>query len=115
MFCARRTQFDNTQTGRLTAYVALYAAAAKAMHQQAAADGTTIAVGGPAIANPIGVASLWLPGLLNNPGTAPYVNFVSYHLYLAGSNPTEMTWDGSGGTISLYQRTISSSSGEAAL
>ncbi len=106
---------DSTITGRMNAYIALYAAAASAMHKQASSDGTQITVGGPALANPVGVASFWLPAMLNDPGAAPNVDFVSYHLYLAGAPDVGMTWDGAGGTPSLYQRTINGSTGEAAI
>jgi hypothetical protein len=54
-----------------------------------------------------------MTSLLTDPRTAPYVDFYSYHTYLAG--PTEiqqgMTWDGAGGTPSLLSMTLNSSSG----
>jgi hypothetical protein len=69
-------------TDKLASYLALYAAAAPAIKQQAAADGATVRVGGPALSVP---DPAWIQGLLSNPSTAPYVDFVSYHQYFAGS------------------------------
>ena len=55
------------------------------MHAQAQADGQTIRTGGPVLAD-LTQASTWFPALLNNANTAPYVNFVSFHLYITGQN-----------------------------
>ena len=92
---------------KLNDYLAIYAAAAPLMKNQATTDKASIRVGGPATA---GVA---MTSLLTDPRTAPYVDFYSYHTYLAG--PTEiqqgMTWDGAGGTPSLLSMTLNSSSG----
>lgn len=92
---------------KLNDYLAIYAAAAPLMKAQATADGVSIRVGGPASA---GVA---MTSLLTDPRTAPFVDFFSYHTYLAG--PTEiqrgMTWDGAGGTPSLLSMTLNSTSG----
>jgi len=96
---------------KLSDYLAIYAAAAPLMKAQAKADGVSIRVGGPASA---GVA---MTSLLTDTRTAPYVDFFSYHVYLAG--PTEiqqgMTWDGAGGTPSLLSMILNSSTGEQAL
>ena len=80
-------------TVRLNTYVSMFAAAASAMHAQAQADGEPIHTGGPAISQ-IVHAPVWIPALLNNDATAPYVDFVSFHLYLTGQvNIDEgMTW-----------------------
>jgi hypothetical protein len=86
----------------LNAYMALYAGAAPAMKAQAAADGTTIRVGGPALA---AFDPLWLTTLLNSPATAPYIDFVSYHQYIFGSNDLQVQWDTYNGKMSLYQGT----------
>jgi Glycosyl hydrolases family 39 len=97
-------------TNRLGDYLAIYAAAAPLMKTQAKADGMPIRVGGP------GTAGVAMPSLLTDPRTAPYVDFYSYHIYLAG--PTEikqgMTWDGAGGTPSLLLMILDSSRGEQA-
>jgi len=85
---------DGSGTTRLNTYIAMYAAAANAMRAQANADGVQIRIGGPAIVQ-VGLASTWLPALLNNPNTAPNVDFVSYHHYLAGDSDISngMGWD----------------------
>ena len=95
-------------TTRLNTYVSLFAAAASAMHAQAQADGQTIRTGGPVISQ-MSQASTWLPALLNNSSTAPYVNFVSFHLYITGQTDIDsgMTWP------TLYARTQSSTVGMA--
>jgi hypothetical protein len=86
-------------------YISIYAAAAPLMKAQAANDKVTIHIGGPAGAGVI------FPDLLTNPSTAPYVDFYSYHRYLGTKEDTEngMTWDGTGGTPSLYQKILSGS------
>jgi Glycosyl hydrolases family 39 len=71
-------------SNKLSTYLALYAATAPALKQQASADGASIRVGGPALSLP---DPAWLQALLSNPGTAPYVDFVSYHQYF------NATWD----------------------
>jgi hypothetical protein len=80
-------------TARLNTYVAMFAAAASAMHAQAEADGETIRTGGPVICH-VGQAMVWIPALLNNKLTAPYVDFVSFHLYMTGQTEINngMTW-----------------------
>lgn len=75
----------NPDQTRLTEYKAIYAAAAPRMKQQAQQDHMLIRIGGPALAVPRTRASLWLPALLNDPNTAPYIDFISYHYYHAGS------------------------------
>jgi PKD repeat protein len=95
-------------TTRLTTYVSMFAAAASAMHAQAQADGQTIRTGGPVISQ-MSQASTWLPALLDNSSTAPYVDFVSFHLYITGQTNIDdgMTWS------SLYTITQSSTQGLA--
>jgi hypothetical protein len=72
-------------TSRLDAYVSMFAAAGQAMHTQAAADGRTIRVGGPAISQ-LSQAPAWITTLLSTGSTEPYVDFVSFHLYVTGQN-----------------------------
>jgi hypothetical protein len=95
-------------TAQLTAYVSMFAAASSAMHAQASRDGDPIRVGGPDISQ-LSLASTWIPALLNNASTAPYVNFVSFHLYVSGLYDIQhgMTWS------TLYARTQSSTLGLA--
>ncbi len=80
-------------TTRLNTYVAMFAAAASAMHAQAQADGVTIHTGGPVICH-VGEGGVWIPALLNNALTAPYVDFVSFHIYMTGQTNIDngMTW-----------------------
>ena len=93
---------------RLNTYVSMFAAAASAMYAQAKADGQTIRTGGPTIVE-LNIAPYWLPELLNNPSTAPYVDFVSFHLYISGQNDINdgMDWP------QLYAFTQSSTRGVA--
>jgi len=93
-------------TARLNTYVSMFQSAASAMHAQAKADGQTIRTGGPVISQ-MSQASTWLPALLNNSSTAPYVDFVSFHLYITGQTDINngMTWPG------LYSVTQSSTQG----
>lgn len=95
-------------TTRLNTYVSLFAAAASAMHAQAKADGQTIHTGGPVISQ-MSQASTWLPALLNNSSTAPYVDFVSFHLYITGQTDINAGMDWS----DLYTITQSSTRGVA--
>jgi hypothetical protein len=90
---------------RMSVYLLLYAAAASAMKTQAAADGQTIRIGGPTT---VSTAYLnWVPALLSNPTTAPYVDFVSYHQYPTGTTQIQsgMTWDTPHGSQTLYSIT----------
>ncbi|MGB7190568.1 MAG: choice-of-anchor D domain-containing protein, partial [Acidobacteriaceae bacterium] len=92
-------------------YVSIYAAAAPQLKAQAKTDGVTILVGGPATAGPA------FPTLLTNSATAPYVDFYSYHFYegSSGDIANGMTWDGAGGTPSLYQKLLDPKHGVQAL
>jgi virulence-associated protein VapD len=92
----------------LNTYLAIYAAAAPAMKAQAAQDGKTIRVGGPALS---GYSAFWLSPFLTNPKTAPYVDFVSYHQYLFGNTQLQTQWDTYTGNVSLYQGTQDPSNG----
>lgn len=98
---------SNTDAARLSKYLALYAAAASAMHAQAADDGVNIKVGGPVVSN-FSLALEWIPALLAHPGAYPYVDFISYHMYLTGQPQIDdqMTWS------QLYGFTQSSTRGE---
>jgi PKD repeat protein len=96
-------------TTRFNTYVSMFAAAASAMHAQAKADGQPIRTGGPVIAQ-VAQAPVWITGLLTNESTAPYVDFVSFHLYLTGQSNIDsgMTWS------DLYSITQSRTNGFAA-
>jgi Glycosyl hydrolases family 39/PKD domain len=80
-------------TTRLNTYVWMFAEAAAAMHKQADADGETIRTGGPVISQ-LSQAPTWIPALLKNSSAAPYVDFVSFHLYVTGQTNIDdgMTW-----------------------
>jgi PKD repeat protein len=99
----------NTDAARLSAYLSLYSAAASAMHAQALADHQPIRTGGPALASPGSNLTTWITGLVNNPATAPYVDFVSMHIYETGqwNIDNNMDWN------SLYSITQSSTVGLA--
>jgi hypothetical protein len=108
--------FDSAQSQvRLNEYKALYQAVAIAMKKQAATDGVSILVGGPALAN-YEVSSSWISQLVQiTDNGSKLVDFVSYHQYPSGSDVSHtMTWDGAGGTASLYSRTINPTTGFAA-
>ncbi len=100
-----------SMASNLSAYVSMFAAAGKAMHTQATADGQVIHVGGPVISQ-LSQASTWIPALLTNGSTEPYVDFVSFHLYITGQTNIDdgMTWSqlysitqGSRGVAYYYQ------------
>jgi hypothetical protein len=99
-----------TSADHLNTYIAIYAAAAPAMKAQAAADGTTIRIGGPVLS---GYSALWFSTLLTNASTAPYVDFVSYHQYFFGSTQLQVKWDTNTGDMSLYEATQDPSVGAA--
>lgn len=94
-------------SNQLSAYQAIYAAAAPLMKQVNPA----IRIGGPVIA---GTSPSWIGGLLSNPATAPYVDFVSYHQYLFGTPYMDNQWDNNDVSLSLYQKTQDPNSGAAA-
>jgi len=98
---------DNTDATRLATYLKLYAAAASAMHAQADRDGVNIKVGGPVISK-FSLAPEWIPALLADPAAYPYVDFISYHMYLTGPTQinTGMNWS------QLYGFTQSTTRGE---
>jgi Glycosyl hydrolases family 39 len=89
---------------KLSTYIALYAATAPVIKQQASADGATVRVGGPALSV---VDPAWVQGLLTNSSTAPYVDFVSYHQYFAGSSNINASWN------TLYSLTQAADTGAA--
>lgn len=95
-------------TTRLNTYVSMFAEAAEQMHDQAEADGQTIRTGGPAISQ-LSLGPTWFPALLNNASAAPYVDFVSFHLYLTGQTNIDDGMDWS----YLYTRTQSAAHGVA--
>ena len=95
-------------TNHLNSYLALYAAAAPAMKNQAAIDRKPIRIGGPALS---GYDSNWLTTFVNNAGTAPYIDFVSYHQYFGGPTNLDVQWDETTGFPSLYDATQNVSTG----
>jgi Glycosyl hydrolases family 39/Bacterial Ig-like domain (group 2) len=107
---------DNSDASRLSAYLQMYAAAAPLMKQQAAADSVSIRTGGPALTSS-GTANEWIPALTTNAGTAPYVDFVSYHNYATSPlvEQSGSTWDNVGAPESLSFRTLDPGSGFAAI
>ena len=88
-------QFCPGSGTNLQAYIPLYTAAGPAMIAQVVADSSTALVGGPVLGAPATNAAAWLSnastGLLGNTGTAPSVQFVDYHSYLAGCTGTWTT------------------------
>ena len=92
----------------LKTYLAIYAAAAPLMKQQAALDRQSIRVGGPVLS---GYSAAWFTNLLTNPGTKDYVDFLSYHQYMYGSNALPVQWDTYNGNESLYEMTQDPSKG----
>jgi hypothetical protein len=103
---------DLCSSNHLNDYIAIYAATAPLMKQQAMADGATIRVGGPVAS---GFTPTWFSTLLSNSSTAPYVDFVSYHQYLFGNKALQVGWDSYNGNTSLYQYTQDPSVGGAAI
>lgn len=99
-------------TNRLNDYLAIYAATAPLLKKQAAADGKTIRVGGPANSY---MSVTWIKALTTGYSTAPYVDFVSYHNYVGGSSTIYDTWDTYNGYTPLYTLTQSAASGPAYL
>ena len=97
---------------KLNEYLAIYAAAAPLMKQQAAADGLKIRIGGPAIST---LDPLWFQSLLSNSSTSPYVDFVSYHNYVGNKADVSAAWDTYNGHTPLYQLTQNSTTGPAAI
>jgi hypothetical protein len=96
----------NSDQVRRDTYMAMYAAAASAMRAQATADRVQIRIGGPSLTT-VGLAPFWLPTFLSDPSTAPNVDFVSYHHYLAGNAAitTGLTWNDNTKTQSVVGRT----------
>jgi Glycosyl hydrolases family 39 len=77
----------NANQDRLNSYRAIFGAAAPLMQQQANRDGVQIKIGGPGLVYALKQhLTTWLPTLLNDPSIYPYMSFISYHVYLAGSN-----------------------------
>ena len=88
-----------TAANHMTTYIAIYGTAAPAMKAQAASDGQTIRVGGPALST---YSQTWIDTLLNTSTTAPYMDFISYHTYFFGSSNLQVQWDKYTGDWSLY-------------
>ena len=77
---------QNADQDRVTAYKAIFAAAAPLMRQQANRDGKQIKIGGPALVYALqNHLTMWFPNLLNDPSIYPYVDFITYHRYLYGA------------------------------
>lgn len=91
-------------SNKLASYLALYAAAAPAIKQQAAADGVSVRVGGPALSS---MNQSWIQSFLSNASTAPHVDFVSYHQYFAGSSNITAPWS------TIYSLTQNTTTGAA--
>ena len=89
-------------SSNLGTYLEVYGDAAVAMKAQAAADGVSIRVGGPASA---GFNTTWTEGLLSNAATYPYMDFVSYHDYIGGGPSIDAAWDAYNGSLPLDQLT----------
>lgn len=89
----------------LSDYLNIYAAAAPQMRAQAAQDGATIRIGGPATSS---VNSIFISGVTTDPRTAPYVDFISYHNYLFGFSSVGSNFDTFSGIQSYYQKLQSS-------
>jgi len=98
---------DNQTSTRISTYLSLYAAAASAMKAQAQRDGVSIRIGGPTVSNFV-LAKQWIPALVSDSATRPYVDFISYHMYLTGGSDilSGMTWG------QLYSKTQSTAGGE---
>ena len=110
-FCGLNPGDSTSPQTRLSEYTALYTAAATAMKAQAATDSVSIQVGGPALSNYV-QSSAWITQLLTLAKGGTPLDFVSYHQYPSGNDVSHtMTWDGAGGTVSLYTRTIDPTSG----
>lgn len=95
---------------RMNAYYQFYAVVGATLRAQANVDGTHIRIGGPALT---GVTESTLPYLLqfvNNPSTAPYIDFVSYHEYLIGAVPA-LTWLGPDPSESVFYAITNSTNG----
>src|SRR6185437_4370086 len=107
----------NTDAARQSAYISMFDAAASAMHQQASTDGVTIRIGGPALGNPVGELSSWIPALLGDATAAANIDLVSYHFFPSNQSAVNagMNWNSSTATTPLYQRTQDASSGAAAV
>src|SRR6185437_14846741 len=84
---------------------------------QASTDGVTIRIGGPALGNPVGELSSWIPALLGDATAAANIDFVSYHFFPSNQSAVNagMNWNSSTATTPLYQRTQDASSGAAAV
>lgn len=87
---------DPSVSGRISSYLSIYSAVGPAIRAQAASDGATVMIGGPTLADGGNLNNLhnWLPALVSNPVTAPYVDFISYHKYAgASSYASTVNWD----------------------
>lgn len=85
----------------LASYISLYAASAPLMKAQAATDGATIHVGGPATA---GFQPDWATALLTDPTTKDSIDFISYHQYMFDKSNLQVQWDTYNGNVSMYQQ-----------
>ena len=106
---------DSGSNGHIKSYLNIYGATAPAMRTQAVADDVAIKIGGPALADGTNPDNLqaWISSLVTNPGSAPFVDFVSYHHYAGpASQAAVATWDTT--TPSLLSLTIRNPGGYAA-
>ena len=95
-----------------SAYRAIFAAAPPHIKHHATLDGKSIRVGGPVLS---AYSASWLTSLLTNPGTKDYVDFLSYHQYMYGTNALPVQWDTYNGNESLYELTQDPSKGPVGL
>ena len=99
----------NAAQTRITEYKSIYAAAAPLMKQQALHDHTVIKIGGPALAVPRLHASVWIPSLVSDPTTAPYIDFITYHNYFRiwhadmWSNSLALMQNSTAGVAALFE------------
>lgn len=76
----------NAETERLDDWKNLVATAGPLMRAQAKTDGKQIVMGGPALAWVEKRADTWFPSITTDPRVYPYLDFISYHLYIGGAN-----------------------------
>ena len=96
----------------LSAYLALYKAAAPLMRAQIAADKSTARVGGPATA---GMQSGWVNAMLADPVISQNIDFLAYHDYMFSSSELGAQWNTYNSAMSVYQKTQNTGNGPMAV
>ncbi|HZS79451.1 MAG TPA: hypothetical protein VFA41_22750 [Ktedonobacteraceae bacterium] len=77
----------NADLDRVSAYRAIFAAAAPLMKQQGSRDGVQVQIGGPGLVYALkNHLTWWFPTLLNDPAVYPYMDFITYHRYMSSSS-----------------------------